>query len=205
MTPICSVPMRSKRSSRCIRSNVLPLTNKRRKGFTFTELIVVVVMVSLFTLMVSMNLFGLLRRNTFKAQVQDFISTMQMAVRAASESNKRYEVVIDLVEQTYMMREITSPDLEVVLEEEVIIENEFSSNCEVVYVLFDDLVETDPDLQIAIFRAGHAGWQNGGKIVFLDQDEREYTVVVNRINRIIRLVEGNVDLLMPKSENEMFF
>ncbi len=56
-------------------------------GFTMIELMVVVVVVSLFALMAQMHLFGLLRKSTFKAQVQELVSTMQMAASAAGESD----------------------------------------------------------------------------------------------------------------------
>ncbi|MBN2456429.1 MAG: hypothetical protein JXB29_07855 [Sedimentisphaerales bacterium] len=175
------------------------------EGFTFTELVIVVVMVSLFVLMAVTKLGGLLRKSTFRAQAEEFVSIMQMAVNAAAESNRRYEVIIDLVEQSYTLREITTPELSEVLEEEVIVDNNFSGNCQVVYVLFDDLVETDEDHQMAKFRAGHAGWQNGGKILLLDEDEQPYTVVVNRINGLVRLEKGDVELLMPKTKDEVPF
>lgn len=175
-------------------------------GFTLTELIVVVVMVSMFVLMAHLRLFGLLTRNTFKSQIQEFVSTMQMAAASAAESNRRYEIIIDLIDQRYTLRQITSDHLPSdVLEEEIIVENEFSEDCRVIYVLFDDLVETDEYHQIAKFRAGNAGWQNGGKIVFIDQDERPYSVIVNRINRIVRLEEGDVEILMPRTQDEMQF
>ena len=180
-------------------------TLNANSGFTLTELIVVVLIVSLFVLLVVTNLFGLLRKNTFRAQVQEFVSTMQMAASAAAESDRRYEVIIDIAEQSYTLRQITTPDLSQVLEEEIIVENDFSDNCSVVYVLFDDLTETDKDYQIAKFRAGHAGWQAGGKIVLLDEDEQPYSVVVNRMNRIVTLKEGDVELLMPKSQDEVPF
>ncbi len=175
-------------------------------GFTLTELIVVVLIVSLFVLLVVTNLFGLLRKNTFRAQVQEFVSTMQMAASAAAQSDRRYEVIIDIAEQSYTLRQITSTHLPSdVLEEEIIVENDFGDNCRVVYVLFDDLVETDEDTIKAFFRAGHAGWQAGGKIVLLDKDEQPYSVVVNRMNRIVTLKEGDVELLMPKSQDEVPF
>jgi prepilin-type N-terminal cleavage/methylation domain-containing protein len=180
-------------------------THIRIHGFTLTELIVVVLIVSLFVLLAVTNLSGLLTRSTFRAQAQELVSTMQMAASAAAESERRYEVTIDIAEQSYTLRQITSPDLSQVLEEEIIAKNNFSDNCRVVYVLFDDLVETDEDHQTAMFRAGHAGWQNGGKIVLLDEDERPYSVVVNRINRIVTLKEGDVELLMPKRQDEVPF
>jgi len=168
-----------------------------------TELIVVVVIISLFVLLAQVNFFGLLRKNTFKAQVQDFISTMQMAVRAAAQSDRRYEVIIDLTEQSYLLRQITSPDLSEVLEEEIIVVNDLSDLCRIAYVEFDDGDYTNDSR--AKFRAGHAGWQYGGKIVLLDEDEQPYSVVVNRLNRIVELREGDVELLVPKAEDEVPF
>jgi len=174
-----------------------------RYAFTLTELIVVVVIISLFLLLVQMNLFGLLRKNTFRAQVQEIVSTMQMATSAAAESDRRYEVIIDLTEQSFLLRQITTPDLSVVLEEEVIVESDFSDNCRVVYVQFDDGEYTNEGR--AKFRAGHAGWQYGGKIVLLDEDGQPYSVVANRLNRIITLEKGDVALLEPKAKDEVPF
>ena len=177
-----------------------------RCGFTLTELIVVVLIISLFVLLAVTNLSGLLRRSTFKAQANEFVSTMQMAVSAAAESHRRYEVIINIAEQSYMLRQITSTHLPSdVLEEEIIVKNDFSDNCRVVYVLFDDLVDTDEDHQKAFFRAGRAGWQAGGKIVLLDEDEQPYSVVVNRLSRIVTLQEGDVELLMPRRQDEVPF
>ncbi len=181
-------------------------THPRIHGFTLIELIVVVVVVSLFVLLAAVNLSGLFQRSTFKAQAQQLVSTMQMAASAAAEGRRRYEVIIDIAEQSYMLRQITSTHLPSdVLEEEVIVKNDFSDNCRVVYVLFDDLVETDEDHQKAFFRAGRAGWQAGGKIVLLDDRQRPYSIVVNRLNRIITLKEGDVGLLLPKRKDEMLF
>ena len=179
--------------------------NRKHQGFTLTEAMIALVIVSLMVLITTMNLKGLYRKNSFKGQVQDFISTMQTAARAASQSNRRYEVIIDLTEQTYTLREITTSNLSDIFEDEIIKEANFSERCQLVYVLFDDLVETDEDYQMAIFRAGHSGWQNGGKIVFVDEDERPYTIIVNRINGTVTFHEGEIDILMPKRKNEVPF
>ena len=130
---------------------------------------------------------------------------MQMAASAAAESDRRYEVIIDLIEQRYTLRQITSPDLSQVLDEEIIVRNDLGGNCRIAYVLFDDLKGTDEDHQIAKFRAGHAGWQYGGKIVLLDEQEQPYSVVVRRMNRVVTLKKGHVELLMPKAKNEVPF
>jgi hypothetical protein len=150
-----------------------------------------------------LNLSGLLGKNTFRARVQELVSTMQMTASTAAESDRRYEVIIDITEQGYLLRQITTPDLSQVLEEEIIVENYLSDNCRVDYVLFDDGEYANEGR--AKFRAGHSGWAYGGKIVLLDENEQPYSVVVNRLNRTITLVEGDVELLEPKPKDELPF
>lgn len=208
---ICTVPTpidsASSISSRISRTKYASRDTLRcSRAFTLTELVVVVLIVSLFVILAMMNLVGLLGRSSFKAQAQEFISTMQAAVSTAAASDRRYEVIIDLTEQSYMLRQITSTHLPSdVLEEEIIAENDFSDNCRASYVLFDDLDTTDEENTKAFFRAGRAGWQYGGKIVLLDKNEQPYSVVVNRMNRIVTLKEGDVELLMPKAKDEVPF
>jgi Tfp pilus assembly protein FimT len=183
---------------------------RRCSALTLIEMMVAIVMVSLLVLMAVPSLFGLLRKNTFKAQIQQFVSTMQMAVMTAAQSNRRYEVIIDLTEQTYLLREITSPDLSLVLEEEIIVEADFGDKCFVDYVLFDDLEFSNPGESYAnegraMFRAGHAGWHYGGKVVLLDEELQPYSVIVNRMNRLITLEEGDVELALPRRTDEILF
>lgn len=172
-------------------------------GFTLTEMVVVIVIISLFIFLAATNLSGLLISNSFKAQAQDFVSTMQMAASAAAESGRRYEVIIDIGQQSYMLREITSSDLSQVLEEEIIVENNFSNNCRVVYVLFDDGDYTNEGR--AKFRTGRSGWQYGGKIALLDENGQEYSVIVNRLSRIIELKKGYFEFLLPKFKDDVPF
>ncbi|MBN2180440.1 MAG: hypothetical protein JW715_00895 [Sedimentisphaerales bacterium] len=167
------------------------------------ELLVVVVVISLFVLFAQLRLFKLLRKNTFKAQIQQLVSTMQMAAAAAAESDRRYEVIIDLDEQSFLLRQITTPDLTEVLEEEIIFNDRLSTNCRFVYVEFDDGDYTYEGR--AKFRAGHSGWAFGGKIVLLDEKEQPYSIVVNRLNRIITLEEGDARLLEPKYKDDLVF
>ncbi|UCF16132.1 MAG: prepilin-type N-terminal cleavage/methylation domain-containing protein, partial [Phycisphaerales bacterium] len=174
-----------------------------RRGFTLIELLVVLVIVSLFAALARIHLFGLLGRSTFKAQMQGFVSTMQMAVRAAAESDRRYEVIIDIEEQSYLLREITNPDLSEVLEEEIILSAELSDNCRVAYVEFDDAEYTNEGR--AKFRAGRSGWAYGGKIVLFDKDQQPYSVVVNRLNRIVGLEPGDVMILQPRTQDDLPF
>jgi prepilin-type N-terminal cleavage/methylation domain-containing protein len=189
---ICTAPTRTDK-----------VTSHRNAGFTLTELIVVIVIISLFLLLAMPNIFGMLGRSTFKAQIQDFVSTMQRATNAAAQSNRRYEVIIDLTQQSYMLREITSPELSQVLEEEIISESYFSQNCMVDYVMFDDYDYADEGL--AKFRIGHAGWQYGGKIVLLDREDQVYSIVINRLSGIVTLERGDVELMVPKAKEDVFF
>jgi len=140
MTLICSAPMhtdaytRKCENAKMRRRTVLiyASTHSRIHGFTLTELIVVVLIVSMFVLLAVTNLSGLLTKNTFRAQAQELVSTMQMAASAAAESDRRYEVIINLAEQNYTLRQITSTHLPSdVLEEEIIVENDFNNNCRI--------------------------------------------------------------------------
>jgi prepilin-type N-terminal cleavage/methylation domain-containing protein len=173
------------------------------RAFTLAEFLVVLVVISLFIMLAQIHLFGLLRKNTFKAHVQDLLSTMQMAASAAAESDRRYEVIIDITEQGYLLRQITTPDLSQVLDEEIIAQNNLGGNCRLAYVEFDDGQYTNEGK--AKFRAGHAGWAYGGKIVLTDENDQPYSIVVNRLNRMVTLQKGDVELLRPKSKDELLF
>jgi len=174
-----------------------------RCGFTLPEIVVVVVLVGLLLLMPSLNLLQMVGSKRFKARVGDLVAAFEMAGAAAAESNRRYEIIIDIPEQTYLLREITTPDLSEVLEEEIIREGDFGDNCWVSCVEFDDGDFTNDSR--AKFRVGHGGWQYGGKVVLLDENERPYSIVVNRVNRVVSLIDGDAILLMPKTEEEVAF
>lgn len=174
-----------------------------RHGFTFAELMVVIVIIALFVMLAQLQLFGLLRKSRFRAQIEEFVSAMRMAATAAAETDRRYEMIVDLTEQSWLLRQITSPDLSQILEEEMITGGSFSGNCRAAYVEFDDGDFTNEGK--AKFRAGRSGWQYGGKVVLLDEGEQPYSVVVNRLNRMVVLEKGDAALLMPRPKEEMAF
>jgi prepilin-type N-terminal cleavage/methylation domain-containing protein len=178
-------------------------TGPCRAGLTLIEMVVVVSILGLFVCWVSLNLSGALRRQAFKATAQEFVSALKIAITAASESDRRYEVIVDLPEQTYLLREITTPDLSEVLDEEIMVQGTFDPTCRAVYVEFDDGQSTQQDR--AKFRAGHAGWQYGGKIILLDEDDHPHTVLVHRLSRRIDLLDGDVELPMPQDQQAMAF
>lgn len=179
------------------------IPDRTRRAFTLVELIVVLSMLALFVMVAQVNLFGMLGRSEFNAQVQGFLSTMQMAASAAAETGRRYEVTVDVGEQTYLLRQITSSDLAEVKEEEIIAEGRFGANCRVSYVEFDDGDFTNEGQ--AKFRAGHAGWHYGGKVVFLDDAGQAHTVAVSRLTPIVELIDGDPELMKPKAKDEVPF
>ncbi|MFC1792854.1 prepilin-type N-terminal cleavage/methylation domain-containing protein [Planctomycetota bacterium] len=186
------------------RDGVLPHSSSY--GFTLAELLVVLAVVSLFVFMIQIHLFGMLRKNTFRAQTQELVSTMQMAASAAAETGRRYEIIIDITEQGYELKQLTGSEIYVDRPDEtpgeIIVQNNLTENCRLIYVWFDDGIDTNTK---AWFRVGPSGWQNGGKIVLLDEKDQSYTIVVNRINRIVTLEQGELELLEPKSKDDLPF
>jgi prepilin-type N-terminal cleavage/methylation domain-containing protein len=159
-------------------------TLNAESGFTMAELLVVLAVISLFVMLTQMHLFGLLRKNTFRAQTQELVSTTQ----------------------SYGLKHITGPEIYVDRPDEtpgeIIAQNDLTDNCRIVYVWFDDGVETNTK---AWFRAGPSSWQSGGKIVLLDEKEQPYSIVVNQLNRMVTLETGDVQLLEPKRRDELPF
>jgi prepilin-type N-terminal cleavage/methylation domain-containing protein len=174
-----------------------------RHGFTLAESMVVIVIMSLMVALAATNLSGVITRNSFKGKAQGLISTLEMASTSAAQSDKRYEVIIDIPQQSYTLRQITSPDLSQVLEEEIIAQEDFGDKCRVSYVLFDDGEFTNEDR--AKFRAGRSGWSFGGIIVLLDADDQPWSLIVDRMSNIVRIQPGEAQIIWPRSSDEIMF
>lgn len=173
--------------------------NRQRQdvsAFVLAEIVVVICLIGLFVSIAMVNVTSILGRNTFKSQANELVSSLRMAAAKASESSRRYEIIIDLQVQSYMFREISVADLSAdVLQEEIIRYRSFGKELRIKHVLFDDgMLTTD---SVAKFRAGHSGWQNGGTIGLLDEDGNEYTIIVNRLSRTVELFDGVVEQLKP--------
>jgi prepilin-type N-terminal cleavage/methylation domain-containing protein len=175
---------------RCVRSA------QRSQGFVLAEMVMVMFIIGLLVSIAMVNMGSVLGRNTFKAQANGLVSVLQMAAAKAAESSRRYEIIIDFPTQSYTLREITSDDLGVEpLQEEIIRQYAFSKGVQIKYVQFDDGM-TAAEGQ-AKFRAGHAGWQYGGKVVLVDENGNDYTIMVNRLGKTVELLNGDIWQLEP--------
>ena len=172
-------------------------------GFTLAESMVVIVVVSLLVALAATNLKGVLIKNLFKSQASGLVSALESASTSAVQSGKKYEVIIDIPQQSWLLREITSPDLSEVLDEEIVAQEDFGGNCRVSYVLFDDGQFTNEDR--AKFRTSRAGWQFGGIIVLLDSEEQPWSIIIDRMSNIIRLEPGEAQIIWPRSKDDVPF
>ncbi|MBN2019852.1 MAG: prepilin-type N-terminal cleavage/methylation domain-containing protein [Sedimentisphaerales bacterium] len=172
-------------------------------AFTLAESMVVIVIISLLVTLGAATFNGVLTRNSFRAKSQGLISALEAASTSAAQTGKRYEVIIDIPQQSYILREITTPKLSEVLEEEIIAQEDFGEQCRISYVLFDDGEFTNEDR--AKFRASRSGWQFGGIIVLLDADEQPWSVIIDRLSNIVRLETGEAQIAWPRSADELAF
>jgi hypothetical protein len=164
---------------------------------------VVIVIISLMVALAATNLKSVIIGSSFKGKVRGLIAAIEAASTGAAQSDKRYEVIIDIPQQSYLLREITSSDLSEVLEEEIIAQEDFGENCRIAYVLFDDGEFTNEDK--AKFRASRAGWQFGGIIALLDSDQQPWSIVIDRLSNIVRLEQGEAEIVWPRSKDELPF
>jgi Tfp pilus assembly protein FimT len=201
MIPIYTAPMPTEKTGRDGSMRQGPPQSV--SAFVLAEMLMVLVIIALAFSLAMLNLSGFIGKSKFKTHAQELIDVMRMAVTAAAETDKRYEVTFDVAEQTYTLRQITSPDLSEILEDDIIQTGYFTDNCQLSYVQFDDSWRTDKDFEMAFFRAGRSGWQAGGKIVLLDSRGQEHSIIANRLNRTIELKKGDVELLVPR-ENVPF-
>jgi Tfp pilus assembly protein FimT len=165
----------------------------------------VLFIISMFTLMVMMNFSGALSRNSFRNRAGDLVRLFQMAETGAAETGTRYEIIIDFIQNSYLLREIKTGLVaaEDVSEDEIIQTGWFTDRFQLSYVMFDDGEWTND--APALFRVGKTGWQYGGKVVVTDSDGKEYSIVINRLSRRTDMVEGDAPLLIPKTQDEMGF
>jgi prepilin-type N-terminal cleavage/methylation domain-containing protein len=182
---------------------IRPVSQPWYSGFTLAESMVVIVVVSLLIMLAATNLKGILIKNLFKSQASGLVSALESASTSAAQTGKKYEVIIDIPQQSWLLREITSPDLSEVLDEEIVAQEDLGGSCSISYVLFDDGQFTNQER--AKFRTSRSGWQFGGIIVLLDSEQQPWSLVIDRMSNIVRVERGEAQIVWPRSADEVPF
>lgn len=173
------------------------------------EVVVVISILGMMTAWAMLSLSGVFSKKQFEKEAYSIIDILKKAQNATMQTDRRYAVIFDFVEETYVLRQYATQALDMIPEEDAVLSTGyFSRNCQIDYILFDDNVDTrdfGEDTVEGKFLAGRNGWQNGGKIVLLDVDGNPYTILVNRLCGKITLKPGDVDLLIPLDRNELRF
>ena len=192
--PTCTAPMRIDKTSKGAGCQAPGPADAQRRAFVLVEMLLMLIMVGLMTALAMMNFTSAFTKAKFERQVNDFINVLKMAQNGAAESDKRYAVILNFDEQSYTLRQFDSLSLDVIPDEEAIITTGyFTGECYLDWILFDDFEYAIEETAFeARFYAGHSGWQYGGKIVLLDADGNPYSVVVNRLSRLICFWPGDV-------------
>ncbi len=171
-------------------------------AFTLIEAIVMTIILGLLTGMALLNLTGIAFSSRFSTETTELLSTLRQAYAAGMQSNKRFEVKLDLAQQTYLLRELTPANYgQPAQSDEILTSRQLSEHCRLIYVEFDDgVVATNTgdenEFNVANFRAGRAGWQKGGKILLADASGNEYSMIINRLTGEIKLQKGDVAILV---------
>jgi type II secretory pathway pseudopilin PulG len=172
-------------------------------GFTLIEAVVMTIILGLLTSMAMLNISGIAFSSKFSTQTTELVSTLRKAYDSAMQGNKRFEVKLDLAQQTWLLRTLTPANYgQPAEQEEVIDERRFDDYCRLIYVEFDDGVKTDDEFSVANFRAGRVGWQRGGRIIVADSSGAEYSIAINRLTGEVKLQKGDVPILVTQDDTE---
>lgn len=172
-----------------------------RAGFTLIEAIVMTVLLGLLTGMVMLNISGFAFSSRTSMETAELVSTLRKAYSSAIQGSQRFEVRLDLAQQSYVLRELTPSNYgQPPEQQEILDERKLDDQCRIEYIEFDDGVATDQDFNVANFRAGHAGWQRGGRILITDSSGTESSIMVNRLTGAVTVEKGNVPLLVTQSD-----
>ena len=183
-------------------------SRKTGDGFVLIEMLMVVGLIGLMAVVATVSFSAMWGNLRFKRQAKELVGVFQMAYNAAAQSDRRYAVILDFTEQAFILREFKSLDLETMDPDEAIIQTTyFSEALTLDYVLYDDLDDTRDyeNTTQARFLAGHSGWQNGGKVVLLDEDGSAWTIVIHRFARPVELFKGEVDIDPPMDATDVPF
>ena len=180
-----------------------------RYGLVLAELLDVIAILSMLTAVAMISLTSVYGKTQFEKEAYAIIDILHKAQYASARTPRRYAVVFDFVEGTYVLRQFATLDLQSIPQEEAVLSvGSFSGHCQLDYVLFDDFMDTRDEgesISEARFIAGRGGWQYGGKIVLRDGDGNPYSIVVGRLCGDITLRPGDVEILVPVDKSELQF
>jgi type II secretory pathway pseudopilin PulG len=182
--------------------------NKPCRGYVLLEVLIVVGLMAFLLSIGIISAGGLWGGRQVQHQAEELVNLFQMAQEAAAQSDRRYAVILDFSEQKYVLRQFASLDLQTIPDEEAIIHTGyFTDRFQLDYVLYDDLEDTreKEDVTEARFYAGRSGWQYGGKVVVRDQDGNPWSILISRMVTPVRLVEGDVPILLPVKPDALRF
>ncbi|MBC8377687.1 MAG: hypothetical protein H8E62_00790 [Planctomycetes bacterium] len=183
------------------------------RGFVLIEMLMVVGLIGLMTAVAVISFSAMWGNLKFKSQAEELVNVFQMAQDAATTSDRRYEVVLSRNPnvQGYIFREYTETQIyydkdifdNVLLgkyDDSLIqlkyfnIDAMYLKNVEYDYYSEADLAENLDEVDVFHFIAGRSGWNCGGCIFLLDEDDRPWTIVVHRMGKPAELIKGQWDL-----------
>jgi len=185
-----------------------------KTGHVLIELVVVIGLIAMMAGIAILSFGALWGNLRFKRQAEDLVSIFQMAYNGAAQTDRRYAVILDFVEQGYVLREFKSLDLLTMDPEEAILQSGyFTEALRLDYVTYDDLADTRDwdaeEVAEAQFSAGKSGWQYGGIIVIRDEEGKPWTIVIHRFAKPAELLEGEWDLeslgMLPQDKKNVPF
>ena len=184
-------------TQRHIRKTSINGRPKTPAGFVLIEMLMVVGLIGLMAVVATISFGAMWGNLRFKRQAEELVGVFQMAYNAAAENDRRYAVVLDFTEQSFVRREFKSLDLETMDPEEreqVVILPKLALTMD--YVVYDDSEDTRDfeNATEARFLAGHSGWQYGGIVVLRDDDGMPWTIVIHRFAKPVELFEGEWNL-----------
>ena len=178
------------------------------KGFTLLETLAVIGLIALMVGGTAISFRAMWSNMKFKSQARELVNAFQMARNASATSDRRYAVVLNFVDQGFVLREFKSLDLLTMDPDEATIQEKyFNEALTLDYVLYDDLEDTRESENVteARFLAGKSGWWYGGKVVILDEDGQPWTIVIPRFAAPVELVPGDVEILLPQLRESIPF
>ncbi len=180
-------------------------------GLVLVEMLMVLGIIAFITSIAMFSFSAMTGKSYFKRKAATLVQAFQSAVNTAQQSDRRYAVILNFDEKTWMLRQFNQLNFEGIPEDQAVIKTGFfDPRFDIDYVLYDDGVDTRYPREgqmtnAAIFFAGHGGWRNGGKVVLRDEDGNLWSIVIYRIGKPVELLEGDAPIMAPIPAEQLPF